>query len=94
MQGTCNAKLIGLQSTYMSKDGMEISEVLTGVPEALQPLYREVMPVLCNRLQQRFVAHSGLFDACSVIKQCVLMPVSDHDVQESIHLAELLILYV
>lgn len=30
------------KSTYMSKDGMEISEVLTGVPEALQPLYREM----------------------------------------------------
>ncbi|KAL0056457.1 hypothetical protein WJX82_011547 [Trebouxia sp. C0006] len=30
------------KSTYMSKDGVEISEVLTGVPEALQPLYREM----------------------------------------------------
>lgn len=45
MQGTFDAKLFRIQSTYMSKDGMEITEVLTGVPEALQPLYREVMPV-------------------------------------------------
>lgn len=27
---------------YISKDGMEISEVLSGLPETLQPLYREV----------------------------------------------------
>ena len=71
MQGTSDAKLFGLQSTYMSKDGMEISEVLTGVPEALQPLYREVMLVLCNRLQHCLVAHSGLGDACSITQQCV-----------------------
>jgi len=64
MQSTSDAKLVGLQSTYMSKDGMEISEVLTGVPEALQPLYREVMPVLCIRLQHCFIAHSGLVNAC------------------------------
>ena len=55
----------------MTKDGVEISEVLTGVPEALQPLYREVMPVLCYRRQHCLVAHSGLDDACSVIQQCV-----------------------
>ncbi len=78
----------------MSKDGMEISEVLTGVPEALQPLYREVKPVLCNRLQHCIIAHSRLVDACSVTRQCVLMPVRDNDVQESMHMAELLILYL
>lgn len=90
----CKAHLIGLQSTYMSKDGVEISEVLTGVPEALQPLYREVMPVLCNRRQYCLIAHSGLVDACRVIQQCVLMLVSDHDEQESMYLVELLILYL
>ena len=89
MQGTSDAKLFGLQSTYMSKDGMEISEVLTGVPEALQPLYREVMLVLCNRLQHCLVAHSGLGDACSSTAMR-----SDHDVQESMHLAELLTLHL
>ena len=31
-----------LQTAYMGKDSMEISEVLIGVPDALQPLYREV----------------------------------------------------
>lgn len=30
------------KTAYMSKDSMEISEVLAGVPDALQPLYREM----------------------------------------------------
>lgn len=30
------------QTAYISKDGIEISEVLSGVPEGLQPLYKEV----------------------------------------------------
>lgn len=32
-----------VQAAYISKDGIEISEVLSGVPEPLQPLYKEVL---------------------------------------------------
>ena len=38
----------------MSKDGTEIAEILSGVPEPLQPLYKEVITsatVTVNNLQ-------------------------------------------
>ena len=47
MHGLLKAGMLNVlvcpQTAYMSKDSMEISEVLAGVPDALQPLYREVM---------------------------------------------------
>lgn len=51
-----------IQAAYISKDGIEISEVLSGVPEALQPLYKEVrLPkryMLCYNTPQTLLPHA------------------------------------